>query len=71
MPDTPLIGISLWSQRFNGIMLPVVLVCMMLIVNDTEIMDTHTNKKVMNILGWITIVLLIGLSVTMVVTSLL
>lgn len=71
LPNTPLIQISLWSQRFNGIMLPVVLVCMMLIVNDKEIMGEHTNKKAMNVLGWITIVLLIGLSVTMVVTSLL
>lgn len=71
LPNTPLIQISLWSQRFNGIMLPVVLICMMLIVNDKEIMGGHTNKKAMNVLGWITIVLLIGLSVTMVVTSLL
>ena len=71
LPNTPLIQISLWSQRFNGIMLPVVLVCMMLIVNDKGIMGEHTNKKAMNVLCWITIVLLIGLSATMVVTSLL
>jgi Mn2+/Fe2+ NRAMP family transporter len=71
LPNTPLIQISLWSQRFNGIMLPVVLICMMIIVNNKEIMGEHTNKKIMNVLGWITIVVLIGLSAAMVVTSLL
>lgn len=70
LPNAPLIRISLWSQRFNGIMLPVVLIFMMLIVNNREIMGEHTNKKVMNVLGWITVAILIGLSVTMVVTSL-
>jgi Mn2+/Fe2+ NRAMP family transporter len=71
LPNTPLIQISLWSQRFNGIMLPVVLICMMIIVNNKEIMGEYTNKKIMNVLGWITIVVLIGLSAAMVVTSLL
>ncbi len=69
LPGTPLIKISLWSQRLNGIMLPVVLVCMMLIINNKEIMGEHTNKKVMNVIGWATIGILIALSVTMVVTS--
>jgi Mn2+/Fe2+ NRAMP family transporter len=71
LPNTPLIQISLWSQRFNGIMLPVVLICMMLIVNNKEIMGEHTNRRFMNILGWVTIAILIGLSITMVLTSLL
>ena len=33
LPNAPLILISLWSQVINGILLPVVLVCMMLLVN--------------------------------------
>ena len=28
LPNAPLIGISLWSQRIDGILLPVVLICM-------------------------------------------
>jgi NRAMP (natural resistance-associated macrophage protein)-like metal ion transporter len=70
LPGTPLIRISLWSQRLNGIMLPVVLICMMLIVNDKGIMGDRTNKKSINVVGWITIAVLIGLSMTMVITSL-
>lgn len=69
LPGTPLIKISLWSQRLNGIMLPVVLICMMLIINNKEIMGGHTNKKIMNVVGWATIGILVALSVTMVVTS--
>jgi NRAMP (natural resistance-associated macrophage protein)-like metal ion transporter len=71
LPGTPLIQISLWSQRLNGIMLPVVLICMMLIVNDKGIMGDRINKKGMNLIGWATIVILIGLSATLVATSLL
>lgn len=69
LPGTPLIKISLWSQRLNGIMLPLVLICMMLIINNKEIMGGHTNKKIMNVVGWATIGILVALSVTMVVTS--
>jgi Mn2+/Fe2+ NRAMP family transporter len=57
------------SQRLNGIMLPVVLICMMLIINNKEIMGEYTNKKVMNVVGWATIGILVALSVMMVVTS--
>ncbi len=69
LPDVPLIGISLWSQRLNGIMLPIVLIYMMLIVNDREEMGAHINKKAGNIIGWTTILILIGLSLVLLATS--
>ncbi|HEX3028135.1 MAG TPA: Nramp family divalent metal transporter [Clostridia bacterium] len=69
LPDVPLIGISLWSQRLNGIMLPIVLIYMMLIVNDREEMGEHINKKAGNIIGWTTILILIGLSLVLLATS--
>ena len=34
LPNAPLILISLWSQVINGMLLPVVLVCMILLVNN-------------------------------------
>ena len=70
LPHAPLIAISLWSQRINGILLPVVLICMMLIVNKRDVMGKHVNNLLQNAIGWTTIVLLVGLSVTMVVASL-
>ena len=70
LPNAPLISISLWSQRIDGILLPVVLVCMMLIINNAEVMGKHTNKKLGNIVGWGTIAILVILSMVMLVTSL-
>jgi NRAMP (natural resistance-associated macrophage protein)-like metal ion transporter len=62
IPNAPLIMITLWSQITNGILLPVVLVCMILIVNNKEIMGIHVNKKINNIIGWTAVVILISLS---------
>jgi Mn2+/Fe2+ NRAMP family transporter len=62
MPNAPLIAISLWSQVVNGILLPVVLVCMILLVNNKKIMGRHVNKPANNIIGWVTVIILIGLS---------
>jgi NRAMP (natural resistance-associated macrophage protein)-like metal ion transporter len=68
IPNAPLIQISLWSQRINGIMLPVVLICMMLIINKKDVMGEYRNKWLTNVIGWATIVILIGLTGTMVVS---
>lgn len=69
LPQTPLIKITLWSQTLNGILLPVVLVCMMLLVNNREIMGKHTNGWVKNLIGWSTVVTMAGLSVCLLVFS--
>lgn len=69
LPNAPLIGISLWSQRINGILLPVVLICMMLIINKKEVMGKYTNTIFQNVIGWATIVTLIVLSGMLVVSS--
>jgi Mn2+/Fe2+ NRAMP family transporter len=70
LPNAPLIAISLWSQKINGIILPVVLICMMLIVNNKNVMGEYVNKRTGNIIGWSTIVVLIGLTAAMLITSL-
>lgn len=71
IPDVPLISITLWSQRINGILLPVVLVSMMIIINKKDVMGKYVNKPVNNIIGWVTIVILICLSLTLFIMSLL
>ena len=68
IPNAPLIQISLWSQRINGILLPVVLICMITIINKKEVMGKYVNKPISNIISWITIVILFGLSATLVVS---
>jgi len=63
IPGAPLIQITLWSQIINGMLLPVVLVCMMLMVNNKEIMGEYTNSSIKNMVGWVTVVVLIVLTV--------
>jgi len=62
IPNAPLIFISLWSQVLNGMLLPVVLICMILIVNNKKIMGKYVNKPFNNIIGWAAIVVLVLLS---------
>ncbi|MFA6309101.1 MAG: Nramp family divalent metal transporter [Clostridia bacterium] len=66
LPNAPLIGISLWSQRINGIILPIILLCMVLIINKKEVMGKYVNNIASNIVAWITIVILFALSIILV-----
>src|ERR1035437_10258443 len=67
IPNAPLIKISLWSQVLNGILLPVVLICMIFLVNNKKIMGVHINKTLPNIIAWIAIVILIALSLALLI----
>jgi Mn2+/Fe2+ NRAMP family transporter len=70
IPNAPLIPISLWSQVINGILLPIVLLSMMLLINKKKIMGEYTNKRTNNIIGWSAVIILIGLSLTLVILPL-
>jgi Mn2+/Fe2+ NRAMP family transporter len=71
IPNAPLIAITLWSQILNGMLLPVVLVCMILLVNNKKIMGVHVNKPVQNMIGWVSIVILVALSLTLILMPIL
>lgn len=62
LPNAPLISITIGTQVLNAILLPVVLICMMIIVNKKEIMEEHTNNILQNVVGWTTSIVLILLS---------
>jgi Mn2+/Fe2+ NRAMP family transporter len=64
-PNAPLIQISLWSQVLNGMLLPVVLICMILLVNNKKIMGEHVNKPINNIIGWGAVICLIVLTLAL------
>jgi Mn2+/Fe2+ NRAMP family transporter len=70
IPNAPLIEISIWSQVINGLLLPVVLVCMILLINNKKIMGKYVNKMGTNIVGWSTIVILVALSLLLLVIPL-
>ena len=65
IPGAPLIQISLWTQVINGMLLPVVLVCMILLVNNKKIMGKYVNRPVNNIIGWGAVTVLVVLSVVL------
>ncbi|MFA6924659.1 MAG: Nramp family divalent metal transporter [Bacteroidales bacterium] len=69
IPNAPLIVITLWSQVANGVFLPVVLVCMIILINKKEIMGVHVNKPFYNIVGVTAVVILVMLSLTLLVMS--
>ena len=70
MPNAPLIKISLWSQVINGMLLPVVLICMILIVNRKKIMGEYINKPFNNVVAWTAIIILVGLSAMLIIMPL-
>ena len=69
VPTMPLIKIMFLSQTINGILLPIVLIIMLRLVNDKELMGEYVNSKRMNIITWVTVAILILLTVMLVVTS--
>ena len=70
IPGAPLLQISLGSQVLNGMLLPVVLICMMLMVNQKDLMGEYINSKFKNWVGWITIVILIVLTIVLLLEAL-
>ena len=71
IPGAPLITITIWTQIINGILLPVVLICMMIMVNKKEIMGPYVNNRFQNFVGWSTSLVLIGLTFFLVLGPLL
>jgi Mn2+/Fe2+ NRAMP family transporter len=65
IPGVSLIAIMLVSQVVNGMMLPFLLIFMMLIINDRRVMGAHVNGRFYNTLAWITIVVVITLTVVL------
>lgn len=67
IPNAPLISISIWSQVLNGILLPVVLVCMILLINNPRIMGSYVNSRIQNVIGWSAVVIMACLSLILLV----
>jgi NRAMP (natural resistance-associated macrophage protein)-like metal ion transporter len=69
LPNAPLITITIWTQVLNAVLLPIVLICMMLIINKVEIMGEYTNKQYQNVIGWTTSIVLIILSTILLISG--
>ena len=70
IPRFPMVQVAILSQVLNGLLLPVVLIFMLRLINKHELMGEHTNQRWFNITAWVTVVVVIGLSLTLVWNSL-
>ena len=70
VPGFPLVRMILWSQVINGILLPLVLIFMILLVNKAGLMREWTNSVAYNVIGWVSVIIMIGLTLALVGISL-
>jgi len=69
IPSFPLVKMILWSQVINGALLPFVLIFMIRLVNKERLMKKWRNSRAYNAVGWLSVVLMVGLTVALVVMS--
>jgi Mn2+/Fe2+ NRAMP family transporter len=67
LPNFPLAHIMVLSQVVNGILLPFVLVFMLLLTNDRELMGDHVNSRGFNIVAWLTVGVMIVLTLLLLI----
>jgi Mn2+/Fe2+ NRAMP family transporter len=69
LPIRSLIEAMLASQTLNGVLLPIILVVMLRLINDKRLMGKHANGPVLNVVTWVSVILLIALTLLLVLTS--
>jgi NRAMP (natural resistance-associated macrophage protein)-like metal ion transporter len=65
IPNAPLIAIMYISQVVNGAVLPFVLIFMLRLINNKRLMGSYVNGPTFNIIAWITVVVMILLTLLM------
>jgi Mn2+/Fe2+ NRAMP family transporter len=71
IPGLPVIKLLLWIQVLNGILLPIILVFVLLLINDSRLTKELKNTPFYNALGWGTFVIITVAVVTMLLMQLL
>ena len=69
LPNFPLFKMILWSQVLNGVLLQFVLIFMILLINNKRLMNEWTNSRPVNAIAWLTVIVMIGLTLALVGTS--
>ena len=65
IPNVDLFGVMMLAQVINGVLLPVLMICMVLIASDKHVMGQYANGRVWTGLTWFTIVVVIILTIVM------
>ena len=66
IPGFPLVRMILLSQVLNGVLLPFVLIFMILLINRQDLMGEWVNPRWFNQVSWISVVVMIGLTLALV-----
>ena len=69
IPNFPLIKMILFSQVINGVLLPFVLIYMIALINKKGLMKEWTNSRSYNAIAWVSVVIMIGLTLALVAIS--
>jgi Mn2+/Fe2+ NRAMP family transporter len=69
-PRFPLIGVMFVSQIINGMLLPFSMIFVLLLINRKSLMGDSVNGPVFNVIAWVTVVVMIGLTLLLVANSL-
>ena len=69
IPNLPLIKVMWFSQILNSFLLPIVLIFMVKLINNEELMGSFKNSGWMNVLCWLSTLILIGLNVAVLYNS--
>ena len=69
IPEFPLVKMILFSQVVNGVLLPFVLIYMTILINKQRVMKEWVNSRVYNLIAWVSVALMVGLTVALVVIS--
>ena len=66
IPNALLVTLIIIAQVINGMLLPILLVFILILARDRRIMGNLVNNRAQNIIAWVTVVILTGLSVAMI-----
>jgi Mn2+/Fe2+ NRAMP family transporter len=70
LPIESLVNAMHSSQTLNGVLLPVILIVMLKLINDKRLMGRFRNGRVFNLVAWITVLVVIALTMILVAVSL-
>jgi len=68
-PKFPLIGVMFVSQVVNGVLLPFSLIFVLLLINRRSLMGESVNGPIFNVVAWLTVAVMIGLTLMLVANS--
>lgn len=69
IPGAPLVTLMLLSQTINGVFLPIVVTCMLLIINDRDVMGNYVNGRTYNRFVWLAVIVLYIMDIWLVISG--